>query len=321
MSAVAFVLFCISLSSTLEAMSRVQFLEHASVTHETVYLGDIARITGPQGDTLMKLPLGAAPLPGRSHYRDTSSIIADLFLPKDLHDSIIFSGSSRVRLSHRADTIYAQEILPVLTEILQDSLTRSGSGEYEVVVEENHVRSYFLISKGSEYSLSIRQIPSTGQGERRRVTFTSVSGEYTEDFSVQFGIVRWDTVAVADRDFSPGETITPDAVTWQRKKVSSLSSSPVLQSDFSRGLESRSRISSGSVLTEGRVRAAPHVRRGDVVELVYGGQALQLTMRARARQNGYVGDIIQVENMQSQKIISARITDTGRVELTQGGRS
>lgn len=59
-------------------------------------------------------------------------------------------------------------------------------------------------------------------------------------------------------------------------------------------------------------QAAPlAVRRGDAVTLVYVAPGLQLTARARALDNGALGQPIRVTNLQSNRIVNAVVTGPG----------
>ncbi|MBI1252292.1 MAG: flagellar basal body P-ring formation protein FlgA [Alphaproteobacteria bacterium] len=53
------------------------------------------------------------------------------------------------------------------------------------------------------------------------------------------------------------------------------------------------------------------VRRGEMVTLVYVAPGMQLTTRARAMQNGAIGDVIRVTNLQSNTAVDATVTGPG----------
>jgi flagella basal body P-ring formation protein FlgA len=57
--------------------------------------------------------------------------------------------------------------------------------------------------------------------------------------------------------------------------------------------------------------AAPAVRRGDTVTMVYVAPGLQLTTRAKAMNDGGVGDTVRLTNLQSNKIVDAVVTGPG----------
>jgi flagella basal body P-ring formation protein FlgA len=56
---------------------------------------------------------------------------------------------------------------------------------------------------------------------------------------------------------------------------------------------------------------APVVRRGDIIALVYETPGLRIATRARALQNGGVGERIRLENVQGGRALEAIVTSAG----------
>jgi hypothetical protein len=66
--------------------------------------------------------------------------------------------------------------------------------------------------------------------------------------------------------------------------------------------------------------AAPVIRRGETVTLVYVAPGLQLTTRAKALNDGGLGDPIRLVNLQSNKTVDAVVTGAGAASAN-GGQS
>lgn len=66
--------------------------------------------------------------------------------------------------------------------------------------------------------------------------------------------------------------------------------------------------------TAAKVQSGTVIRRGDTVKMTARGGALAISVTAKALQDGAIGDVIRVENLDSKKAISGRVTARGEVE-------
>jgi flagella basal body P-ring formation protein FlgA len=71
----------------------------------------------------------------------------------------------------------------------------------------------------------------------------------------------------------------------------------------------------GATVREADVQRPELVERNATVTIVYQTAGLNLTLRGRATAGGALGDTIQVQNLQSKKVIDAVVAGPGRVEV------
>lgn len=64
-----------------------------------------------------------------------------------------------------------------------------------------------------------------------------------------------------------------------------------------------------------QIDKTPMIRRGDTVQLVAFGGPLAISVTAKALQDGAVGDVIRLENIDSKKAISGKVVGKGQVEV------
>jgi len=72
------------------------------------------------------------------------------------------------------------------------------------------------------------------------------------------------------------------------------------------------RATAGSVMRRAERTEGAAVRRGDTITLSYSAPGVQLTARARALEDGAVGETIRVQNIQSERETDARVTGAGQ---------
>jgi len=63
------------------------------------------------------------------------------------------------------------------------------------------------------------------------------------------------------------------------------------------------------------VEPVPVVERGRTVTLVYEGPALRLAVPAQILEDGGVGSRVRVRNLQSQRVVVARVVDSATVRV------
>jgi flagella basal body P-ring formation protein FlgA len=83
------------------------------------------------------------------------------------------------------------------------------------------------------------------------------------------------------------------------------------------GKRAKKQIAPGEILTSEIVEIPPLISRGDKVTIIIELPHLKVTALGRAKEDGYEGQSIRVENASSQKIITAKVINDKlvRVEL------
>ena len=71
----------------------------------------------------------------------------------------------------------------------------------------------------------------------------------------------------------------------------------------------------GGVLRASALEAPVVVRRGEQLNIVYESGILRIHAKAEAMKDGAVGEIITVKNLDSKKVLRARIVSAGRAEV------
>tara|TARA_R110002073_G_scaffold175275_1_gene332634 strand:- start:25342 stop:26043 length:702 start_codon:yes stop_codon:yes gene_type:complete len=81
------------------------------------------------------------------------------------------------------------------------------------------------------------------------------------------------------------------------------------------GMVAKRSIRYGSVIQASLLQAPKLVKRGDDVVIMASTQGIMIRMRGTAMQDGKLGQQISVKNNQSNRIVKARVSDTGLVSV------
>src|SRR5690606_13249839 len=68
-------------------------------------------------------------------------------------------------------------------------------------------------------------------------------------------------------------------------------------------------------LMKSDLRKSFAVQRGQTVRVTSGGEMFEVTTRMKAEESGAVGDSIRVKNLETKKVLSARVISQGAVRI------
>ncbi|VAX23556.1 hypothetical protein MNBD_NITROSPINAE01-1910 [hydrothermal vent metagenome] len=146
------------------------------------------------------------------------------------------------------------------------------------------------------------------------VTFMS-GGRAVSRVNIPVTVKATMEVVVASRNIKKGAIINEDSLALERRAVGR--GYKKYLSDFSAivGLSATRNIRATSPMKADYVARPAVVRSGDMVTVVAQAGSMRITTRGHAKQDGNIGEWIQVVNLESRKIISARVSAPGEVTV------
>ncbi len=130
----------------------------------------------------------------------------------------------------------------------------------------------------------------------------------------KFFLDVWKEVPCASRPLNIGELLTPDKVTFVKKNLA------YLPKDIWNGRTGpwRIKIPIGrlQVISLNKLEPMPTIQKGQKIKLIFEGHNVYLSVIAQSLEDGKIGDIIKVVNLQSRRVVYAKVInkDTARVE-------
>ncbi|GLK54122.1 flagella basal body P-ring formation protein FlgA [Methylopila capsulata] len=127
-------------------------------------------------------------------------------------------------------------------------------------------------------------------------------------------VVETVEVAVTARPLARGEVLRDaDLIVERRPKAGN---GGAVDLEGARGLATRRALREGQTFRANDLMRPQHVERGGFVTLVYGGSGMSLSLKAKALASGAQGDLIDVQNVQSKRIVSGVVTGPSEVTVT-----
>lgn len=118
-------------------------------------------------------------------------------------------------------------------------------------------------------------------------------------------------VLVMVQSVSTGQAVSEDAVQLQRRDISQTLDAI---STLDTGLAARTSLRPGQVLQKRLLVAAVLVRRGDAVRILANRDGVRVEAQGEALDSGARQGVIRVRNLNSGRIIQARVLEAGLVE-------
>ncbi len=111
------------------------------------------------------------------------------------------------------------------------------------------------------------------------------------------------------------ETVSADKVRLERRDISSVSARPFSRIEDVEGLEAARAVEVNEVLTQKSLERPTIVRRGSAVTLVYESNSLKVETPGVADEGGKAGELIQVKNLSSGKLLRGLVLNGRTVRI------
>lgn len=143
-----------------------------------------------------------------------------------------------------------------------------------------------------------------------RLEVIDSDGKVVRQVAASVFVDVWKAVPAAARIMNRGERITPEKLTFVRKNIAYMTSA---WDGLGGPWRVKRPIGRGQAITRDSIEALPAVSRGDMVELVYQGKRVRLTLEVEAMDDGRIGQQVEVKNLQSNRRIIATVVSSDKV--------
>lgn len=144
---------------------------------------------------------------------------------------------------------------------------------------------------------------------------TSVNGQVVSVTTLKFEVKMYKQVLVAARSISIREVLTSDSLRYERLDVGRLGAGYYTDPSTIVGLITRRMISPGMPINQYMIEKPIIIKRGTGVTIVARIGNLEVTTSGQALQDGYEGKIIPVQNLNTLKVMSAKVLDETSVQV------
>ncbi len=297
---------------TAQAVPEVVFKEETQITHGPLTLSDI--VEGDLSETSYSLNLGSLPNPGEV------KIISQAYVQmtarrKNMEPPQFSGGPVRVQVKRLNRILSDSELVNPVKETIRQEYSLPEETDVKIVDLPEEV----TVLPGP-FGLSVRS-GNSSYGSRRgelRYRFDVIQQEkQINSFRAQVEISQSDQVAFAKRPLSRGVIVQPEMVNWKDKDIGTSRGGLLRDAENLIGKKLTRSIRAGKSFNEKYLEAPTVIERRDQVTIRYQVGNMRITTRGEAQEDGSIGDQIKVENLSTEKTITAQIINENIVETSR----
>jgi len=280
-----------------------------------VTLGDIATIEGipaAEAKKLERLAVTTTPKPGRSKEIDRDYTLAKLHQHGYPVRQILFKGARTTLVTRASQSIDSDALAARLRAYIESHMPWRTADTVITVQPPPDVAGLPTgkMSITFECDGDYRFV-----GDATFKTAILVDGRPCRTLYLRANVHPFDHVAVALRDMKRGEPIRDGDFTMVRKDLAELDDGFFTSAETLRGLVAARSISAGSVISLRSVDRPVAIVRGKLVSAEVVGRCFRITAVVKAMDNGKVGDVIRLTNIDSRKTLVGEVIDENTVRV------
>lgn len=275
------------------------------VTESTLKLGDVFEGLSKNADYV----LGPSPAPGQEMVLNAKTLYR-IALAMDLPWSPAHS-TQQVVIRRAATTIPADD----LKQAVMARLEEEGVQRDFDLTFYSEVKDVTLPSNKSPL-IEIESFNFDPQGDFFEAVLVSPSrSDVQARIPVSGKIERTIEIPVLRTALKNGDVIGATDIEWVSIHARKIQRDVVMKSEDLIGRTPRRAAFPGKPLLANDLERPQVVQRGETITIVYADGAMRLSTKGKAMQNGALGDVIRVSNLNSNKSVDGMITNSGEVTV------
>jgi flagellar basal body P-ring formation protein FlgA len=321
---VAFLLLAAGIQPAFSAVSearsekvpiRVSLAREAFVVGPSYFLGEVADVKGTDETIIARLrrmEIGAAPSAGRT-VKLTPSTVRVVLRKNGFNRDILVEGAEETIVTTSRQELDTAELLPAIKSLV---VNKTGQSPEDVSVVLGSATTVVLPS--GVLTTRIKP-PHSGKYEGSQLFMAEmmVDGRLAKTQPLRATVDIQASVVVARARIERGEKLTAENVGVQKVSTSKAGTNALRVLSSAVGRTAGRMMVPGTVIQLGDLSDPPAVRRNASVAALVRFNNVELTVDAKALDDGKVGQVIRIQNATTGKIFKARVVDEKNVEVIQ----
>jgi flagella basal body P-ring formation protein FlgA len=142
-----------------------------------------------------------------------------------------------------------------------------------------------------------------------------LDGEVVSNHRLIVEVALFRKVWMITQRMDRGSSLPKEMLEAVVRDVFSVRGQPILATENLRGYEFERSVSRGALLAWEDLRQQPHVRRNELVDVIAESSSMSVRMRGRCMEDGVIGDIVTVRNLDTNREFSAAVYELGTVKF------
>ena len=292
---------------------KVYLPREVTIKDSNLKLGRVCIIRG--SETLVarasEIALGRISVPGQKIIIDRPMILSRLACNGIPASKVTLTGSEKITVKQQNQTISSREFISLANSFLEKNPPGDSVRRWNLIRKPKD----FVVSAGSKDIRFSPRLVQTGVRNQARIEIAVLSGSSKIGVrQVTFALIYDRQQAVTKLDIPAGGVISPENI-----KIEKIPSNDPEPSNWKPpyGLIAKRRLPANTVLHPnmlGSLKSPIIVKRNQNVVIRIEKPGFLITAAGKTIQDGRAGEYIKVRNMDSRRIIMARISEDGSVE-------
>ena len=287
-----------------EPLPPLELLPATTVGSQGILLTDL--VTNKTDQPLPRIQLAPAPLIGRPVFFSRAQISS--LLSKAAPDMTCSNwvGAERVKVTRATRLVTEAVLKELLTETLQRDFVKDR-GELEVRFN----RAWNpLVVPDEPLSIKVTELPTSGVSASFICRFEMIAGdEMVGTYQQPLSAKVWKEIFVARSNLTRGQTLRDADIGLERRDTLNnrdyLTALPLEDPH----VEFRENVPAGTQITARTLRMRAVIKRGRMVDAIARDDALTISVKAEALEDGVPGQLVRVRNVRSKREFKGKVQD------------
>ena len=302
-------------ASSMAEMTTIRVHRQVEVENDEVLFGQIASIEGNDAQLMQQLKeiiIGKAPSAGKTRQYEQRHIRKRLEQHRIDLTAVQLEMPQRVLISRS----YVEIDQPKIKKIITDYIIQNISPDNGMVrIKAVHVPDRVILSKGRiAYKVAAPRSRQLMGNCSLAVDF-SVNGHSQKRIWATAQVEVLGPVVVTRKPLGRYKPISEDDIVVQTMDLANLPSNVLSDPEAVIGKRTKRAIGAQTPLRADVIELPPLVKRGDLVMIIVEAQGLKITARGLVKKKGRLGERIPVVNVDSKKMLYARVIDSNTVKV------
>lgn len=296
---------------------NIEIKDRVTLPEKQIAMRDIAYVSCNDPSLLERVNsilIGNTPWPGNVRKIERDTINARLMDEGINLNDIAYGSTTASLVSVESITIPGEYILKKAKEYLQSKLFQP---EREIIIESDRPpRDKLIPANEGTIRLEISQIDANkDRGNVQLIARIFINDKEYLKVPVFFNIRVYEDVVASSRKIDRNDILNMDNLVIKRMETTKLTGSTFNNVEDLIGKRATRPILLNTPITAEIVDNPPAIKKGDFIKIFVQTGNLHVVTKGVAKEDGYLGKIIRIKNIDSNKELYGRVEDSTSVKI------
>ncbi len=292
-----------------ESLLAIHLSEKSTVVGPQVSLGEVAEIVGNNVamiERARRLVISRA-APAGERIRISQGYIKVILRREGFSlDDFTFGGADSTEVLTQSQDFFPSDLLPDAKSFI---LKQTNESAENVVVELEGINKKILLPAGNVSASFRPSFSGKYEGEVLLTAELKVDGHLIRVLPLRLTVTLYCRAVVTTKRIEKGEKFTAQNISLLREPSSKVLHGCFRQMSYILDRRASMTLIPETVIQVNDIFDPPVVLRGEIVQAIMRLGNVELTVDARAIEDGKAGDVIRIENSESHKVLRAKVLD------------